>query len=133
MTEQTPQEADAEWYRSVIARDQDRAIEYLDDDYNLVVLYPTFARVTRAEWIAMLPEYVVSRWDTESSEWDVHGDLAVHTHHITMEAVVMGGDRSGPFTLTDVWRRINGRWRVWRRVSTPLSSAEMPRLDPAGA
>jgi ketosteroid isomerase-like protein len=129
MTEQTPQEADAEWYGSVMARDQQRAIEQLDDDFNLVVLYPTFARVARAEWLAMLPDYVVSAWQTVSSEWDVQGDLAVHTHLITMEAVVMGGDRSGPFTMTDVWRRVIGRWRVWRRVSTPLHSPGMPRLD----
>jgi ketosteroid isomerase-like protein len=133
MTEQTPQEADAEWYRAVIARDQDLAIDYIDDDYNLVVLYPTFARVTRTEWLAMLPDYVVSGWDVVSSDWDVQGDLAVHTHHINMEAIVMGGDRSGPFTITDVWRRIDGRWRVWRRVSTPLQSADMPRLDPRGS
>ena len=78
MTEQTPQDADAGWYSAVIDRDQARAIEYLDDDYNLVVLYPTFARVSRAEWLAMLPDYVVSGWDTVCSEWDVAGDLAVH-------------------------------------------------------
>ena len=131
MTEQTPQEADAEWYGSVMARDQDRAIEQLDEDFNLVVLYPTFARVSRAEWLAMLPDYVVSAWRTVSSEWDVQGDLAVHTHLITMDALVMGRDRSGPFTMTDVWRRVDGRWRVWRRVSTPVDAPVMPRLDTA--
>jgi len=131
MTEQTPQDADAEWYGSVMARDQDRAIEQLDEDFNLVVLYPTFARVSRAEWLAMLPDYVVSAWRTVASEWDVQGDLAVHTHLIIMDAVVMGRDRSGPFTMTDVWRRVDGRWRVWRRVSTPVDAPVMPRLDTA--
>jgi ketosteroid isomerase-like protein len=129
MTEQAPQEADTEWYGAVMARDQDRAIEQLDDDFNLVVLYPSFARVVRAEWLATLPDYVVSVWHTVSSEWDVQGDLAVHTHLINMEAVVLGRDRSGPFAMTDVWRRVDGRWRVWRRVSTPLNSQEIPRLD----
>lgn len=129
MTEQTPQHADTEWYGAVMARDQDRAIEHLDDDFNLVVLYPTFARVARAEWLATLPDYVVSAWQTVASEWDVQGDFAVHTHLINMEAVVMGRDRSGPFTMTDVWRRVDGRWRVWRRVSTPLNPQELPRLD----
>src|SRR5258705_8797670 len=110
-------------------RDQTRVLEYLDDDYTLLVLTPTFNRVRRPEWLAMLPDYVISVWDVVSSEWDVQGDLAVHTHHINMVAVVMGGDRSGPVTMTDVWRRVDGRWRVWRRVSTPLTAGAMPRLD----
>ena len=129
MTDQTPQEADADWWDVLMRRDQSRVLDYLDDDYNLVVLTPTFNRVTRPEWLAMLPDYVISVWDIVSSEWDVQGDLAVHTHHINMVAVVMGGDRSGPVTMTDVWRRIDGRWRVWRRVSTPLTAGAMPRLD----
>jgi hypothetical protein len=77
----------------------------------------------------MLPDYIVNGWDTISSEWDVQGDLAVHTHLVDMQAVVMGADRSGPFTMTDIWRKAGGTWRVWRRVSTPLRSAEMPRLE----
>ena len=132
MTELTPQDTYTEWHATVMARQPDHAIEYLDEDFNLVVLYPGFARVTRAEWLAMLPDYVVSTWDVVSSAWDVQGDLAVHTHHINMDALVMGGDRSGPFTMTDIWRKADGRWRIWRRVSTPLHSAEMPRLDRSG-
>jgi ketosteroid isomerase-like protein len=129
MTEQTPQEADAGWWDALMRRDQSRVLDYLDDEYSLIVLTPAFARMNRAEWLALLPDYVITVWDVVSSEWDVDGDLAVHTHHINMEAVVLGGDRSGPVTMTDVWRRIDGRWRVWRRVSTPLSAGAMPRLD----
>jgi ketosteroid isomerase-like protein len=129
MTEQTPHDADAGWLEALMRRDQSRVLDYLDDDYNLIVLTPAFARMTRAEWLAMLPDYVISVWDIVSSEWDVQGDLAVHTHHINMEAVVMGGDRSGPVTMTDVWRKIDGRWRVWRRVSTPLTASAIPRLE----
>jgi ketosteroid isomerase-like protein len=130
MTEQTPQDADAGWFEAVLRRDQSRVLEYLDDEYNLIVLTPAFTRITRAEWLAMLPDYVISVWDVVSSEWDMQGDLAVHTHHINLEAVVMGGDRNGPVTMTDVWRKIDGRWRVWRRVSTPLAAAAIPRPDP---
>ena len=129
MTDQTPQEANADWSDSIIARDPDRAVEYLAADFTLIVLFPALARVARTEWVAMLPEYVVTKWHTVSSEWDVVGDVAVHAHQVDMEAVVMGAARNGPFTLTDVWRHVDGRWRVWRRISTPLQSAEMPRLE----
>lgn len=125
----TPQEADAEWSAALIARDTEGVLPYMDDDYTLVVLSPALARVTRPEWLAMLPQYVISEWITEFSEWDVADDLAVHAHLVHQTAVVMGGDRSGPFTITDVWRRSDGRWKVWRRVSTPLASGEMPRKD----
>lgn len=125
---QTPQEADAEWSVALIARDTEAVLPYLDDDYTLVVLYPVLARTARSEWLAMLPYYLISEWITEFSEWDVADDLAVHTHLVHQTAVVMGGDRSGPFTITDVWRRSDSRWKVWRRVSTPLTSGDMPRM-----
>jgi hypothetical protein len=104
----------------------------MDDDFTLVVLFPALARVTRAEWLATLPDYVISAWVTKTSEWDASDDLAIHTQLVDQTAIVFGVDRSGPFTLTDVWRRSGGFWRIWRRVSTPLSSGEMPRMSAVG-
>ena len=126
---QTPQVADAEWSVALIARDTEGVLPYMDDDYTLVVLSPALARVTRPEWLAMLPHYVISEWVTEFSEWDVAGDLAIHTQLVHQTALVMGGDRSGPVTITDVWRRSDGQWKVWRRVSTPLAAGYMPRMS----
>ncbi len=125
---QMPQEVDAQWFAAVMARDTVAVLPFMDDDFHLVVLFPAFARVGRAEWLATLPDYVVSSWVTKISEWDVSGDLAIHTHLEDQTAVVLGLDRSGPFTITDVWRRSNGAWKVWRRVSTPLTSGEVPRI-----
>ena len=125
---QTPQEADAEWSAALIARDTEGVLPYMDDDYTLVVLTPALARVARPEWLALLPQYVISGWITEFSEWDVAGDLAIHTQLVHQTALVMGGDRSGPVTITDVWRRSAGQWKVWRRVSTPLAFGDMPRM-----
>ena len=130
---QTPQESDARWSEALIAQDTVAVQPFMDDDFTLVVLFPTFARVTRPEWLAMLPAYAISAWITKMSEWDVSDDLAIHTHLVDQTAIVMGVDRSGPFTLTDVWRRSGGVWRVWRRVSTPLGSGEMPRISSVGA
>jgi ketosteroid isomerase-like protein len=127
----TPQESDAQWFDALIARDTVAVLPFMDDDFTLVVLFPTLARVTRPEWLAMLPAYVISAWVTKNSEWDVSDDLAIHTQLVDQTAIVMGADRSGPFTVTDVWRRSGGVWRVWRRVSTPLSSGEMPRIPSA--
>jgi hypothetical protein len=43
-----------------------------------------------------------------------------------MSATVNGIDRSGLFTISDIWRLRDGHWRVWRRHSTPLSAGPMP-------
>lgn len=129
---QTPQEADAQWSDALTARDTIAVLPFMDDDFNLVVLFPTLARVTRPEWLATLPDYVISAWVTKISEWDVSDDLAIHTHLVDMTAIVLGADRSGPFTMTDVWRRSGGFWRIWRRVSTPLSSGDIPRIASVG-
>ena len=129
---ETPQELDARWSDALLARDTVAVQPFMDVDFNLVVLFPTLARVTRAEWLATLPDYVISGWVTKISEWDVSDDLAVHTHVVDQTAIVLGVDRSGPFTITDVWKRSDGAWKVWRRVSTPLSSGEIPRISSEG-
>ena len=130
---QNPPDLDAQWYAALIARDVVAVLPFMDDDFNLVVLFPTYARITRAEWLATLPDYVVSAWDTKISVWDISEDLAIHTHLEDQTAIVLGVDRSGPFTITDVWRRSQGVWKVWRRVSTPLASGEIPRIQADGA
>ena len=126
---QTPQDADAQWSEALLARDTVSVVPFMDDDFTLVVLFPSLARVTRAEWLSMLPAYVIAGWVTKASEWDLDDDLAIHTQLVDQAAIVMGVDRSGPFTITDVWRRSDGVWKIWRRVSTPLSSGEMPRIS----
>jgi ketosteroid isomerase-like protein len=55
-----------------------------------------------------------------------HGDIGLVLHRAFQEAIVNGADRSGLFVLTDIWRRIDGTWRVWRRHSTPLTAGTMP-------
>lgn len=126
---ETPQESDGRWSDALLARDTVAVLPFMDDDFNLVVLFPTLARITRPEWLARLPDYVISAWVTKVSEWDVNDDLAIHEHLVDQTAIVLGVDRSGPFAITDVWRRSGGSWRVWRRVSTPLSSGEIPRIS----
>jgi SnoaL-like domain len=56
----------------------------------------------------------------------VAGDIGLVLHRGRQEAIVRGADRSGSFVLTDIWRRTDGVWRVWRRHSTPLVAGVMP-------
>ena len=114
------------WQRSIEERDADAARQYLDDDYALELVQPTRAIFPRDEWLETLSEYVVSSYTVEEHIVDVAGDLTVVLHRARMQATVFGANRSGVFVITDVWRRRDGTWKVWRRHSTPLSAGTMP-------
>lgn len=107
-------------------RDAAIAEDVLDDDYALVIVQPAPAVMPRERWLEVLPNYAVHTYDVQERTLDVDGDCAAMVHRVFMEATVLGEDRSGVFVISDVWRRRDGTWRVWRRHSTPLSAGEMP-------
>ena len=113
------------WEKAIRDRDPDAALGVLAEDYALVLVHPAPAVVTRDEWIAMLPDYVVHEWTVEERQVDVVGDVAAVLQRVQMRATVNGVDRSGLFAISDVWRRLDGQWRVWRRHSTPFSAGEL--------
>ena len=114
------------WQKAIEDRDVEAARSCLADDYALQLVQPVRAAIGRAQWLAALPDYVVSSYQVEDQVVDIDGDLAVVLHRARMQATVSGVDRSGIFVITDVWRRDGGAWRVWRRHSTPLTSGAMP-------
>ena len=114
------------WQASIEARDVAAAGDFLAEDYALELVQPERAVVPREAWLAMLPDYVVTGYSVLSEIVEVTDDLGLILHRAYQEATVRGADRSGTFILTDVWRRIDGTWRVWRRHSTPLSAGTMP-------
>lgn len=113
---------DEAWRQCAEARDAKAMLEYLCDDYALVIVQPKRAIVPRDQWLRTLGEYQIHEWRTEDQIIDVDGDTGVILQRVSMRATVFGEDRSGTFIISDVWRRRNGRWLVWRRHSTPLSA-----------
>lgn len=83
----------------------------------------------RARWLEVLDDYVVEAYAVKDQVLDVDGDLAVVLHRDEMSATVLGQDRSGTFIITDVWRRVGGGWKIWRRHSTPVSAGELPGVE----
>lgn len=114
------------WQASIEARDVEAAAGFLADDYALELVQPARSIVPRDAWLALLPDYVVTGYAIDAQIVEVDGDLGLILHRARQEAIVAGVDRSGVFILSDVWRRIDGTWRVWRRHSTPLSAGTIP-------
>ena len=108
--------------RVVQERDVEGARAVLDEGYALVLVQPSPATMPSDRWLAVLPDYVVHAYDVQERIIDVDGDVAAILQRVEMTATVLGADRSGVFFLSDVWRRRDGDWRVWRRHSSPLSA-----------
>jgi ketosteroid isomerase-like protein len=117
----------AGWQRAIERRDVEAAKAFLADDFALELVQPRRVVVRRQEWLATLADYNISAYAVLDQIVDIAGDIAVILHREEMTAIVLGEDRSGAFVLTDVWRRQDGEWRIWRRHSTPLSAGAMPR------
>lgn len=111
---------------AVQKRDHVAAEEVLDEDYALVLIHPSPTHLPRARWLQVLPDYVVHSYTVEEQQVDRVDDVAAVLSRVRMQATVLGEDRSGLFVLTDVWRLREGRWRVWRRHSSPLTAGELP-------
>ncbi len=107
-------------------RDRAGAERVLDDEYRLVLVAPSKAVMPRDRWLDVLPDYIVHEYVVEEQIVDHDDAIAAVLQRVRMSATVLGEDRSGVFILSDVWRKRDGAWRVWRRHSTPLSAGSMP-------
>ena len=115
-----------EFQRCIAERDVEAAAVVLDADYALVLVQPVAAVVPKDRWLATLPDYLVHSYDVQEQFIDVDGDVATVLHRAKMHATVGGVDRSGVFIVTDIWRRRDGQWRIWKRHSTPLTAGPVP-------
>jgi ketosteroid isomerase-like protein len=115
-----------EFQRCIAERDVEAAARVLDADYALVLVQPVAAAIPRERWLATLPDYRVHSYEVQEQFIDIDGDVAAVLHRARMHATVGGVDRSGIFIVTDIWRRRDGQWRVWKRHSTPLTAGPVP-------
>ena len=116
----------ASFQRCIESRDREAAEDVLHPEYALVLVQPGKAVLSRIRWLELLADYVVHSYAVEERVIDVDGDVAAVLHRAEMEATVLGEDRSGLFVISDLWRRTEGHWQVWRRHSTPLRAGPLP-------
>ena len=108
-------------------RDVAGADALLHERYALVLVQPHEVVMPRDRWLALLPDYLIHRYERHALVVDEQGDCGVSVQRASMSATVLGEDRSGDFVISDVWLRDDTRgWLLWRRHSTPLSAGRMP-------
>ena len=113
------------WDRAIQERDEVAAAQLLAPEFALELVQPVRSVMSREVWLEVLADYVVHEWEVVEQIVDVDGDYAAMLQRVRMGATVMGEDRSGIFVISDLWRRLDGEWRVWRRHSTPLSAGQL--------
>ena len=113
------------WDRAIAERDEVAAAELLAPEFALELVQPVRNVMSREVWLEVLADYVVHEWEVQEQIVDVDGDYAAILQRVRMQATVMGEDRSGIFVISDLWRRVDGEWRLWRRHSTPLSAGQL--------
>ena len=113
---------------AIEARDVEGIGDFLHPDYALVLVKPADVSVPRAEWLRMLPDYVVHGYSILARRADVDDDVAlvlqIVDQQATVPAAIAAGSSSCP---TAGGAAADGAWRVWRRNSTPLDAGAMPR------
>lgn len=115
-----------EFQRCIQQRDRAGAENILHSSYSLVLVAPSRAVMPKARWLEVLGDYVVHDYVVEEQTVDEDRDVAAVLARVRMRATVLGEDRSGVFVISDVWRKHDGSWKVWRRHSTPLAAGRMP-------
>ena len=60
---------DEGWLRCIQARDVQGVLDYLDEDYALVLVQPVRSVARRDEWLMTLPDYPVHEWSVEEQLW----------------------------------------------------------------
>jgi len=112
--------------QAVLGRDRDLAERVLHEEYALVRVQPTPGSMPRAQWLDLLPDYVVHSWTVQEQVVDESDEVAAVLSRVDMDATVLDESRTGLFLISDFWRRGEDGWRVWRRHSSPLTAGELP-------
>lgn len=124
-------ETSQRWMTAWVDQDLGALDAFLAPDYALVIGNAPSALISRAEWLAMVPRYVATRFAYHDVQLRALDDLVVMSAIQEQQASVDGDDRSGRFFLTDIWRRTGDGWQVAARYSTRAGPAPGSIAEPS--
>jgi len=123
--------ASERWMKAWLDQDLAALDAFLAPDFTLIIGNAPVALVPRADWLAMVPRYLCTRFAYQDVQCRGLDDLVVMSAIAEQQASVDGVDRSGRFFVTDAWRRVGDGWQVAARYSTraePASEASLQRM-----
>lgn len=119
------------WANAMRARDIEKLGEMVEDGFFAAIAVQDMPlRVTRREhWLSVMPAYEIREMALDDIRVTIYGEIAVVTLFWTQRAVVQGGERSGTFFITDIWRKSAKGWLVAERHSSRPEPATANRPD----
>lgn len=105
---------------------------FLAPEYALIVSAQPMQPIARADWLRNAGRYVIQEFRQRDLFARRIGDTVV-TSFVHWQRATVGQqqvERSGEFWIVDVWRRVDGRWKVASRYS---GKVEDPRGSSAPA
>jgi hypothetical protein len=114
-----------EWAQAIVDNDMDELERIVAREYTLAANnFPGGrTRLGRQEWMDTVPVYEVNSYEFANVVVHTYEDAAVVLADLELGATVRGEDRSGAFTVTDVWVKRDGRWQVVARSSIFVAQA----------
>jgi len=111
-----------EWMQAVADRDMDRLEEIVAPGFRFTAIHLNPDPMTREQWMEAAREgYTIVSFAYESMDVDLFGDTAAVHSRYSQVASYLHTSLSNAFRLTDIWSRLDGRWRVVARHSSILS------------
>ena len=117
------------WANAMQARDLATLNAMVTDDFFVTIAVEGAPiRVTRREpWLASMPHYEIIEMTLGDFQVNVYDNVGVVNLMWTQRARVQGGERSGTFFITDIWRKTENGWRVASRHSSRPEPANAAR------
>lgn len=119
-TSQQLVELEHEWANAMRTRNLEKLDAMVAEDFSVAIAVQGMPlRVThRAQWLSVMPSYDIQEMTLDDIRVSLYGDIAVVTLLWTQRAFVQGGERSGTFFITDIWRKTDKGWLVTERHSS---------------
>lgn len=117
------------WANAMQTRDISQLDELVTPDFTMIIaVQGAPIQVTQREkWLAVMPFYDIREMTIDDIRAQVYGDVGIVTLLWTQRAFVKGGERSGTFFITDIWRNTVNGWRVAERHSSRPEPANAAR------
>lgn len=130
LTEQFAQ-LEHDWMESLRAGDFAKTESFLAPEYVLIIAAHPTTPVSRDQWLNSLPSYTMPEFRQHHLVARRLGDTVV-TSFVHRQTATVGPpdarqDRSGDFWVVDVWRQIDGQWKVASRYTYKADGEQMPQ------
>jgi ketosteroid isomerase-like protein len=110
------------WMRAMQERDAEKLERLVAPGFRFTALHLAPEPMSREQWMGAAREgYTILSFAFEHMDIDVFGDTGVIHARYSQVASYEHQSLSNVFRLTDVWSRIDGRWRVVARHSSILA------------